>query len=151
MLAQLQPQLQAAGMQLTLTLPAHEEDSDIRADPDRVRQIVTNLVSNAIRHAGSGHWLGISVVCTLDEAGERCVELLVDDAGPGLPQEIKAHPFQRFAQLPGKRRREGSGLGLSIAQKIAEAHGGTLTLTDNVPHGCIFTFTLPLSEVTLNE
>lgn len=123
LLAQLQPQLQAAGMQLTLTLPAHEEDSDIRADPDRVRQIVTNLVSNAIRHAGSGHWLGISVVRTLDEAGERCVELLVDDAGPGLPQEIKAHPFQRFAQLPGKRRREGSGLGLSIVRALTEAQG----------------------------
>lgn len=47
--------------------------------------------------------------------------------------------------------RRSFGIGLTLCKSIVELHGGTLTLTDNVPHGCIFTFTLPLSEVTLNE
>ena len=55
MLAQLQPQLQAAGMQLEIDLPVDDVQSDIRADPDRMRQIISNLVSNAARHASSGH------------------------------------------------------------------------------------------------
>ncbi len=62
------------------------------------------------------------------------VQLEISDAGPGLPQELRAHPFQRFAQAPGKRRREGSGLGLSIVRALTESQGGTVH-TDTSPRG----------------
>lgn len=123
-LSQLQPQLQAAGMEVELSLPLEEEDGDIRADPDRMRQILSNLISNAIRHAASGHWIGVGVRPYTHDEGEPWVELTVSDAGPGLPPELRAHPFQRFAMAPGKRRREGSGLGLSIVRALTEAQGG---------------------------
>lgn len=134
LLAQMQPQLQAAHMHCELQLPDNEEESDIRADPDRMRQIVTNLVSNAIRHASNGRWLGVCVHSVESDDGEPWVELQIDDAGPGLPQELKAHPFQRFAQAPGKRRREGSGLGLSIVRVLTEAQGGRVQ-TSTSPRG----------------
>ncbi|MPM39145.1 Adaptive-response sensory-kinase SasA [bioreactor metagenome] len=133
-LSQFQPQLQAAGMQLELSLPAMDEESDIRADPDRMRQIISNLVGNAIRHAGNGHWLGVSIQASVNDQGEPGVELQIDDAGPGLPAELKAHPFQRFAQAPGKRRREGSGLGLSIVRALTESQGGEVR-TGTSPRG----------------
>ena len=66
---------------------------------------------------------------------------------------MKSHIFEMF--YTGKNTvadsRRSFGIGLTLCKSIVELHGGTLTLTDNVPHGCIFTFTLPLSEVTLNE
>ncbi|QNP47215.1 sensor histidine kinase [Diaphorobacter aerolatus] len=126
-LAQMQPQLQAAAMEVELSLPLDESEGDVRADPDRMRQIIFNLVSNAVRHASSGHWLGVSVRSLHEHAtGEAWVELAISDAGPGLPKEIIAHPFQRFALAPGKRRREGSGLGLSIVRALTELQGGTV-------------------------
>ena len=71
----------------------------------------------------------------------------------GIADDMKPHIFEMF--YSGKNTvadsRRSFGIGLTLCKSIVELHGGTLTLTDNVPHGCIFTFTLPLSEVTLNE
>ena len=71
----------------------------------------------------------------------------------GIADDMKPHIFEMF--YTGKNTvadsRRSFGIGLTLCKSIVELHGGTLTLTDNVPHGCIFTFTLPLSEVTLNE
>ena len=73
--------------------------------------------------------------------------------GAGISDEVKPHIFEMF--YTGKNTIADShrslGLGLALCHSIIEAHNGKLNLTDNVPHGCIFTFTLPLSEVTLNE
>lgn len=118
LLAQMQPQLQAAHMHCELLLPGNEEESDIRADPDRMRQIVTNLVSNAIRHASNGVGWACAFTArraTMASPGWSCRSTM---PAPALPQELKAHPFQRLAQAPGKRRREGSGLGLSIVRVL---------------------------------
>ena len=144
-LEQLQPQLQMAGMQAQLSQPPEEHDSDIRADPDRMRQIIVNLVSNAIRHARDGHWVGLSIACVAGPAGNDAqdpgpwVQLQVDDAGPGLPHELRAHPFQRFAQAPGRRRRDGSGLGLSIVRVLTEAQGGQVQAGSSARGGARFT------------
>ena len=77
----------------------------------------------------------------------------VADNGNGISDDMKPHIFEMF--YAGKNTvadsRRSFGIGLTLCKSIVELHGGTLTLTDNVPHGCIFTFTLPLSEVTLNE
>ena len=67
------------------------------------------------------------------------VQLEISDAGPGLPQELRAHPFQRFAQAPGKRRREGSGLGLSIVRVLTEAQGGRVQTSASPRGGARFT------------
>ncbi|WP_021026151.1 ATP-binding protein [Comamonas sp. MYb69] len=123
-LQELQPQLQQAEMALSLLLPQDDALSTIRADPLRMRQIIANLVGNAVRHAASGHWLEVEVRNLRDAQGHIWIELLVSDAGPGLPQELRAHPFRRFAMAPGRRKREGSGLGLSIVQALTELQGG---------------------------
>lgn len=138
---QMQPQLDTVGMVLELTLARHAEEAagDIRADPLRMRQIITNLISNAIRHGGSGHWLGVEVSPVLDEHGLALVELSISDAGPGLPKELLAQPFQRFAQAPGKRRRDSSGLGLSIVRVLTQAQGGTVNAGISQRGGARFT------------
>lgn len=138
---QLRPQLQQHGMQLSLSLPVQAGDgtTDIRADADRMRQIVSNLISNALRHASSGRWLGVAVEACTDAEGEGWVTLRVEDAGPGLPGELLAHPFQRFAQAPGRRRREGSGLGLSIVKALTLSQGGTVEAGVGERGGASFT------------
>ena len=80
-------------------------------------------------------------------------QISVEDIVPGIPEEMKPHIFEMF--YTGKTTVADShrslGLGLALCHSIIEAHNGTLILTDHAPHGCNFIFTLPLSEVTLNE
>lgn len=141
----LHPQLQQHGMRLEMGLPAPSDigAADVRADADRMRQILSNLVSNAMRHAASGQWLGVQLTLETDAAGHLQVVLRISDAGPGLPSELRAHPFQRFAQAPGKRRREGSGLGLSIVKALTVSQGGSVEAGDSEQGGTCFTLRFP--------
>jgi len=142
---ELHPQLQKLDMALSLELPVQEGDgsTDIRADADRMRQIISNLIGNVLRHANSGRWLGIQMGCETDAQGQPWVLLSVSDAGPGLPDELRAHPFQRFAQAPGKRRREGSGLGLSIVKALVTSQGGMVEAGTSERGGARFTVRFP--------
>ena len=81
------------------------------------------------------------------------VEVSVSDNGPGISDEAKEHIFEMFYTGVHKivDSRRSLGLGLSLCRSIIEAHGGTIRVEDNLPHGCIFTFTLPAEEVHLNE
>ena len=137
-LQELQPQLQHAQMVLSQVLPEDDAVSTIRADPLRMRQIIANLVGNAVRHAASGHWLEVEVRNLRDAQGHIWIELLVSDAGPGLPQELRTHPFRRFAMAPGRRKREGSGLGLSIVQALTELQGGVAHAESSARGGARF-------------
>ena len=141
----LHPQLQKLDMALSLDLPMQDGDgsTDIKADTDRLRQITTNLISNVLRHASSGHWLSIRVHASSDHQNQSWVILEVGDAGPGLADEVQAHPFQRFAQAPGKRRREGSGLGLSIVKALVTSQGGTVSTGVSERGGALFTVRFP--------
>ena len=141
----LHPQLLQHGMQLEMHLPAPSDIgmADIRADADRMRQILTNLVSNAMRHAASGAWLGVALTVESDIEGRAWAVLRISDAGPGLPSELRSHPFQRFAQVPGKRRREGSGLGLSIVKALTVSQGGSVEADDSEQGGARFTLRFP--------
>jgi len=141
----LHPQLLQHGMQLEMHLPAPSDIgmADIRADADRMRQILSNLVSNAIRHAASGAWLGVALTVESDIEGRAWAVLRISDAGPGLPSELRSHPFQRFAQVPGKRRREGSGLGLSIVKALTVSQGGSVEADDSEQGGARFTLRFP--------
>ena len=142
---ELHPQLQKFDMALSLDLPMQDGDgsTDIRADADRLRQITTNLIGNVLRHASSGHWLGIQVYAEPDQQGQHWVTLSVSDAGPGLDADLQAHPFQRFAQAPGKRRREGSGLGLSIVKALVTSQGGNVSAGTSDRGGARFTVRFP--------
>lgn len=111
-------------------------------------QVIVNLVDNAIKYTPQG-----STICIRGMKNGDKAQISVEDNGPGISDEMKDHIFEMF--YTGKNTIADShrslGLGLALCHSIIEAHEGELTLTDNQPHGCIFTFTLPLSEVTLNE
>ena len=119
-----------------------------RMDVRLIIQVLVNLIDNAIKYTPPG-----SVICIRGFKQEDMAQIRVEDNGAGIADEMKPHIFEMF--YTGKNTVADShrslGLGLALCRSIIEAHEGTLQLTDNNPHGCIFTFTLPLSEVTLNE
>ena len=119
-----------------------------RMDVRLIIQVLVNLIDNAIKYTPSG-----SVICIRVIKKDGKAQISVEDDGPGIPEEMKPHIFEMF--YTGKTTVMDShrslGLGLALCHSIIEAHNGTLILTDHDPHGCNFIFTLPLSEVTLNE
>ena len=119
-----------------------------RMDAKLMVQVVINLVDNAVKYTPAGSEI---VVSTRRE--EDMAVISVADNGPGVPDEAKAHVFDMFYcganQIADSRR--SIGLGLSLCKSIINALGGTISVTDNVPHGANFTFTLPVGEVTLHE
>ena len=119
-----------------------------RMDAQLIVQVIVNLIDNALKYTDRG-----SEICVSAEKKDKYAVIRVADSGNGIPDDMKPHIFEMF--YTGKSTvadsRRSFGIGLTLCKSIIELHGGTLTLTDNVPHGCVFTFTLPLSEVTLNE
>ena len=119
-----------------------------RMDVRLIIQVLVNLIDNAIKYTPSG-----SAICIRGIKKDGKAQISVEDDGPGIPEEMKPHIFEMF--YTGKTTVMDShrslGLGLALCHSIIEAHDGTLILTNHDPHGCNFTFTLPLSEVTLNE
>ncbi len=110
---------QAAGVTLAVRI---DDDAALEADPVRLRQILGNLLSNAIRHAHG------EVVVSAGRVGDA-VTIAVADDGDGIAADDLPRLFDRFwrADPSRSRRTGGSGLGLSIARQLAQAHGGTLT------------------------
>lgn len=129
-------QAESQGQILELSLPV--DLPLVVADPQRVRQVVANLVSNALRHAPTeGGHVRLSAMPHLHE-----VQVLVSDNGPGIPPEDLSQVFDRFWR--GYRTRgDGSGLGLAIARSLVEAHGGRIWVESKVEKGSDFYFTLP--------
>ena len=119
-----------------------------RMDVRLIIQVLVNLVDNAIKYTPSGSTITIRALKKNEKAW-----ISVEDNGPGISDEIKPHIFEMF--FTGRNNIADSqrslGLGLALCQSIVEAHGGKMELEDNDPHGCIFSFALPLSEVILNE
>ena len=117
-------------------------------DAKLIVQVVINLVDNAIKYTPPG-----SVIAVHTEQRDHWVTVSVSDDGPGIPDEQKERVFDMFYsganQVADSRR--SLGLGLSLCRSIVTAHGGTITVSDNVPHGTVFTFTLPAGEVELHE
>ena len=119
-----------------------------RMDARLITQVVINLVNNAIKNTQTGS--EISIGC---ERAGRYIRVSVEDNGPGISNDMKPHIFEMF--YTGKSAvsdgRRGIGLGLALCKSIVEAHGGTIGMTDNIPSGCRFSFTLPAGEVTIHE
>ena len=119
-----------------------------RMDAGLIMQVLINLVNNAVKYTLVGSNIQITAI-----PRENMAEICVSDNGPGIPNELKERVFEMFftGGNPIGDSRRSLGLGLTLCQTIVHAHHGEMTLKDNSPHGCIFSFTIPLSEVNLNE
>ncbi len=119
-----------------------------RMDARLITQVLINLINNAVKNTQDGSRIRI-----ISEKRGGMILVTVEDDGPGIPDSMKPHVFEMF--YTGRRSvsdgRRGMGLGLTLCRSIIESHGGTITLTDNVPTGCRFTFSLPAEEVSLDE
>ena len=113
----------------------------IKADAQRLEQILGNLVENALRYTPGG---GVIRLTADTDAG--AVRIAVEDSGPGIPPDQLERIFERFYRLDAARTRAegGSGLGLAIARKLAEAHGGSLTAENRPEGGSRFILRLPM-------
>jgi signal transduction histidine kinase len=131
-------QAEIQGQSLILDLPL--ELPLVEADPQRVRQVVANLVSNALGHAPESGRVVVSAVPLPDQ-----VQVSVADDGPGIAPEELSHVFDRFWR-GGKPRVEGSGLGLAIARELVRAHGGRIWVESEPGKGTAFFFTLPMGR-----
>ncbi|MFD6994241.1 sensor histidine kinase [Streptomyces sp. NPDC059943] len=140
---------ETAGVALTVTgaTPGRPGPS-LHADPVRLRQAVSNLVSNALRHTPSGGRVTLRSYPTGPGGGGEGggeVALEVSDTGAGIPADDVPHVFDRFWRAEKSRNRStgGSGLGLAIVLKLAEAHGGTASVVSTEGRGSVFTLRLP--------
>lgn len=117
-------------------------------DTKLILQVIINLVENAVKYTPAGSTIRIRA----QKQGQMAA-ISVSDNGPGIPDSCKSRVFEMF--FTGEHKiidsRRSLGLGLFLCKSIVSVHGGELTLEDNTPHGCIFTFTLPLGEVNLHE
>jgi two-component system OmpR family sensor kinase len=111
----------------------------VTADPHRVEQALGNLVENALRHGNGNIHLGTT-------ARDDTIALFVRDEGPGFPPEFVAEAFERFTRADQARPRGGAGLGLSIVQAIARAHGGEARAANDPDGGAKVSIVLPLRD-----
>lgn len=131
----------ARGVTLVSTVP---EDLELRADFDRLQQVLMNLVDNAIKYGRSDGRVEVGARAVV-ESGNGRVELWVSDDGPGIPRDALERVFERFYRVDAARSSEqgGTGLGLSIVKHIVQAHGGEVRAESDVGKGTTFRMTLP--------
>jgi signal transduction histidine kinase len=124
----------------------------LTGDNDRLAQVFTNLVDNALTHTPSGGQVEVHARLTPRPGGDQPgVEIVVKDTGPGIPPEDLSRIFERFYQVDKSRsraRRAGSGLGLAIAKEIVEAHGGLIRAESDAGQGATFIVWLPAPQPT---
>ena len=113
----------------------------VAVDAHRIGQVISNLVSNAIKFTPQEGTIRVSA-----RQRDHKIVVSVADTGPGIPQEHLSKIFDRFWRTPGTTQK-GSGLGLSIAKGIVEAHGGTIWAESQLGKGSSFFFTLPLADL----
>lgn len=140
-----------ADLRGTITALARRSDLDARfhvpaslpmvhADPARLRQILLNLISNAVKYTPAGGRIDLTVA-----AADGRVDVSVSDTGVGIPKEAGEHVFEPFYQVAGTRAQRGqasTGLGLALTKRLVEAHGGEIWFTSEPKKGSTFTFSL---------
>jgi two-component system phosphate regulon sensor histidine kinase PhoR len=114
-----------------------------RADPNRLRQVLSNLIDNAIKYGKTEGTIQITARVRED----ALIEVGVADDGPGIPQDAQSRIFERFFRVDKARSRDqgGTGLGLAIVKNVVQAHGGDLRVESELGKGSTFLFTLPLA------
>ena len=144
------------GVATAITIGLHEHDERprivltgpaiplrVRGDPDRIAQILANLLDNAVKYSPPGTPIDVSLAAVGKNA-----ELRVTDRGVGVPSEEREMLFAPFFRSSRTRDIAGTGLGLHISRRIAEQHGGQLTLDSSSSVGSVFVLTLPLEEAS---
>lgn len=131
-------QVEAKGIALVTDLPA--DLPEVRADRTQMERVISNLVTNAMRHTERGGEIKISAA-----RRDGHVAVSVCDTGGGIPPEYLPHIFDKFVQVQNAPA-GGAGLGLAISKEIVEAHGGHISVQSEVRRGSTFTFTLPVTE-----
>jgi PAS domain S-box-containing protein len=117
---------------------------NVLADPTRLRQVLVNLLGNALKFTASG-WIGLNVSATQEDAA-HVLEFAVIDTGIGIPADVQPQLFTRFMQADSSTSRKfgGSGLGLSIVRQLVDLMGGTVSVTSRPGKGSRFKVTLPV-------
>ena len=117
-------------------------------DAKLIVQVIINIVDNAIKYTPAGSEIDIGW-----KRKGNYIYISIADNGPGISDQAKPHIFDMFYsasnQIADSRR--SMGLGLALCKSIINAHGGEITVDDRLPHGCIFTFSVPAGEVELHE
>ncbi|HSE06563.1 MAG TPA: GAF domain-containing protein [Methylomirabilota bacterium] len=132
----------AARHGVTLRIDVDPELGEIVGDERKVKQVLLNLLSNAVKFTPEGGTIGLKA----GRREEHAVEISVTDTGIGIAPEDQAAIFEEFRQVGSdERKREGTGLGLALAKKFVELHGGRLWVESEPGRGSTFTFTLPVS------
>lgn len=130
---------QARHKGLECVLNIGESPCMVMADPNRLSQVLHNLVSNAVKYTDSG-----TITVSAHDNGEGFVEFCVSDTGVGIPAAFREQVFSRFAKADSaETARHGTGLGLAIARSIVEMHGGRIWHRSQVGKGSSFFFTMP--------
>jgi signal transduction histidine kinase len=129
----------AARAAIRLSVDAH--DVTVWADPDRIMQTITNLISNAIKFSPTGS----SITLIASQTGDDEARIEVHDTGRGIPEDRLEQIFDRFHQIDASDSRQmgGTGLGLAICKSIVQQHGGRIWATSKPGEGSSFFFTLP--------
>lgn len=131
-----------------ISFHASEDFILVKIDARLIMQVIINIVDNAIKYTQKDS----EIVITTQKVQDKAVVRIADN-GPGIPDDMKPLVFDMFysgAKSIADSRRS-LGLGLSLCKSIITAHGGDLELSDNIPHGAVFTFSLPIEEVELHE
>ncbi len=136
----MEPRAAAKGLRLDVEAPAVV----LTTDPVLLRQIVVNLVGNAVKFTASG---SVRIEASLDGPGQLC--LRVTDTGEGIPEEALPRLFREFSQVDGSisRRFGGTGLGLAICKRLAEVLGGTIGVSSRLGVGTCFSLRLPVGQI----
>jgi signal transduction histidine kinase len=130
-----------------IRIDVSDQDIVLAVDPNRIRQALENVLSNAIKFSPVG--AAVAVELDVESAGTGCWAVVtVSDQGPGIPPELFPRLFDRFARGPGS---SGLGIGLYLASRIVVAHGGTLTADPNPAIGARFQMKLPLADAPRDE
>ncbi len=131
--------MKAAERNITITVDIPDDFPPLLADRGKIKQVLINLVSNAVKYNNEGGQIRVAAYQEDDN-----IAITVSDTGPGIPPEHQSHLFQKFYRVPGSEKKAtGSGLGLHICKRIVEAHGGSIRVHSKVGHGTTFIITLP--------
>jgi len=139
-----QPVARKRGLNLKFKAEPTPELLSVKADPDRIKQVLSNLISNAIKFTPAGGEITVSVK-TKTVNGNKSALVSVSDTGVGIPRSEWESIFEKFTQLEQVEHHSvGSGLGLPIAKKIVEIHNGRIWLESEEGRGTTFYFTVPI-------
>ena len=145
-LAACRPEIDRAGVQVDVDVADHLPE--VIGDVTALKSALQNLISNAVKYGGTAKWMRVSA--TVQPGADRKQQVLfcVEDRGPGIEPEERTHIFEPFYRGRGAvaQQIQGSGLGLNLVLRIAESHGGAITVSSGPGTGSVFTLALPAAS-----